>query len=156
MQKSLNKKIFRIIDANLNRLKEGLRVCEDITRFIIDDTEFTTKFKNIRHRISSLIKCLPLEIDSLIDARDTQSDVGRHNRIKSEAKRKDAQDIFRANIQRVKESLRVLEEFTKLLNSKASLGFKFSRYKVYTLEKKIIERFSALRNLRQRPNKKDT
>jgi len=38
-------KVGRIIDANLNRVKEGLRVCEEITRFILDNHKFTLNLK---------------------------------------------------------------------------------------------------------------
>ena len=140
----LNKKILRLVDANFNRLKEGLRVCEDISRFIFDDTESTKKLKRTRHQILNLIKRLPLEIDSLIDSRDSKSDVSRSYSIKFETKRTDSQDIFRANIQRIKESLRVLEEFSKLFNQKISLRFKSIRYQIYSLEQEIIQRFCAV------------
>jgi thiamine-phosphate pyrophosphorylase len=137
---------YRIIDANINRLKEGLRVCEEITRFILNSRSLTTAFKDIRHRIDGVLKCLPPTM-KIIPQRKSLKDVGREVYI-HELKRKNYQDIFFANIQRVKESFRVLEEFTKLLNVKTALDFKRLRYAVYELEKKVARKISALRHHR--------
>ena len=52
--KILNKKIYRVIDANLNRAKEGLRVCEDTVRFILKDKILTKKIKKLRHDITRI------------------------------------------------------------------------------------------------------
>jgi thiamine-phosphate pyrophosphorylase len=134
--------IGRIIDANLNRVKEGLRVCEEITRFILDNHKFTAQLKEARHKID----CLGAKIYSpakLLSQRRAQTDVGRFNSC-GETKRGNCKDIFRANIQRVKESLRVLEEFSKLLDLKVALGFKQLRYKVYEIEKESFKKISCL------------
>lgn len=136
----------RIIDANLNRTKEGLRVCEEITRFILNSRGLTAQFKNIRHRIDSLLKYLPTKA-SLLKKRQILTDVGRGN-FANEMQRRNYQDIFFANIQRVKESLRVLEEFTKLADIKVAASFKKIRYDIYEIEKKVIKRFTALSNHR--------
>ena len=58
----------------------------------------------------------------------------------SETKRKDINAVFFANAQRVKESLRVLEEVSKLIDSRRSSMLKLLRYKVYALEQKVIGR----------------
>ena len=131
-------KINRIIDANLNRAKEGLRVCEDIARFILDDRRFTLKLKRARHKLSSLSGSLATR-RMLLKDRQSAKDVGRFLKA-DELKRKGVRDIFFANMQRAKESVRVLEEFSKLINIKAALGFKEVRYKIYGLEKKALER----------------
>ncbi len=132
------KKIFRIIDANFNRTKEGLRVCEDLCRFFLNDKETTQCFKAARHRLTDMVEIL--SIKNLIRSRDVQRDVGRKS-FWNELKRTDAGDIFYANSQRVKESLRVLEELAKLKSGRLALGLKKIRYQIYELEKKIIEKF---------------
>ena len=48
-------KLLRIIDANLNRAREGLRVCEDISRFALGDKTATRALKSIRHGATDLI-----------------------------------------------------------------------------------------------------
>jgi len=140
---SKTKGIYRVIDANINRTKEGLRVCEEITRFIIDDRGLTSQFKKIRHRIDSIVGNLRNNPRLLRD-RDSLKDVGRTIKSRSELKRSDFRDIFFANIQRAKESIRVLEEFSKLDNVFVALKFKAIRYGIYELEKKAIKKFSSL------------
>lgn len=138
--------IHRIIDANLNRVKEGLRVCEEITRFILDDRQLTALFKLYRHEIDAILKKV-YPAAKLLSGRRSAGDVGRLNS-RSELKRSGLKDVFWANIQRVKESLRVLEEFSKLKNRGAALRFKQLRYKVYEIEKKSFKKISALPDIR--------
>ncbi len=137
MQKRSDKKFDRIIDANFNRAKEGLRVCEDVCRFILDKKGLTQKYKLARHQLTETISTL--KILEVIRSRNIGGDVGRQS-TPGEFKRAGAMDIFYANSQRVKESIRVLEEFAKLRNKKLAEDLKKLRYKVYTLEKNVIER----------------
>ena len=136
----------RIIDANLNRAKEGLRVCEEIARFILDNHKFTAQLKAVRHKINSLAQVYPMA--KLLKERSVLADVGRLNCC-GELTRANCKDIFWANIQRVKESLRVLEEFSKLVDIRAALGFKQLRYKVYEIEKESFKKISSLPDSRQ-------
>ena len=136
--------IYRIIDANLNRAREGLRVCEEITRFILDHHKLTALFKDLRHKIDKVARKI-YPVSELISQRKSDSDVGRLN-YRGELNRCSCKDIFFANIQRVKESLRVLEEFSKLLDAKSALGFKQLRYKVYEIEKESFKKVQALPN----------
>lgn len=126
---------YRVIDANLNRAKEGLRVCEDVCRFVLDKKVETRAFKNIRHDLTTSM--LPLKNRDMINARNIQGDVGQGSTA-LEFKRKDISAVFMANLSRVKESTRVLEEFIKLFNKKSAQQIKSIRYKIYALEKKII------------------
>ena len=137
-------KILRIIDANLNRLKEGLRVCEDICRFILDDEFLARSYKDIRHKVSESLEGL-LNAKKIIQTRDILKDVGKKS-VKLEFKRKDFKDVFIANVQRSKESLRVIEEFNKLFDKNTAQQFKILRYKIYDLEKKTFEKIQALRH----------
>jgi len=133
------KDIFRVVDANANRLKEGLRVCEDISRFILNDTAATRQYKVIRHKLSSAVVSLCGSYASIVRVRNIEEDVGKKTTA-SEMRRKSVQDIFYANSQRIKESVRVLEEFAKLINEKTACDFKKLRYAIYALEKKIIRK----------------
>jgi len=136
---------LRIIDANANRAKEGLRVCEEVARFCLNSPQLTRQLKSIRHSLDDSIDKLLGSKIKLLFARASEKDVGRKIS-KFEFKRKDLKDIFLANIQRIKESIRVLEEFSKLKNKKIALDFKGARYAIYELEKKIIQRILALRH----------
>ncbi len=128
--------INRIIDANINRAKEGLRVCEEVCRFALENKNSTILFKKIRHKLTRLVRELDLRVN-FIRNRDSLKDTGK--RIKGdELKRLGIMDIFMANIQRVKESVRVLEEFTKLSNVRVSIKFKNLRYSIYEVEKQVL------------------
>lgn len=137
MRKRNDKRFDRVIDANFNRAKEGLRVCEDVCRFIFDAKGPTRSYKAVRHQLTEAISTL--KISEVILSRDIRKDVGRKS-TSIEFKRKGVMDIFYANSQRVKESLRVLEEFSKLRNKRLAEDLKKLRYKIYALEKNIIER----------------
>lgn len=136
----MKQKIYRIIDANLNRSREGLRVCEEIARFVLDDRTLTKEFKTLRHRITNSIRYYPAQIKDIISTRDLEKDVGRA-RNPLESKRCDWKEISLANLERVKESLRVLEEFSKLIDKKIADRFKRFRFKAYDIEKRLTARF---------------
>jgi thiamine-phosphate pyrophosphorylase len=122
---------YRVCDANLNRLKEGIRVVEDIMRYHKNNKEYSQELKKLRH----LVKID--EYIELLKYRDTNNDVLRES-IKSEQNRSNLQNILIANFKRAQESSRVLEELFKLTNITYSENFKYIRYELYNLEKKIL------------------
>jgi thiamine-phosphate pyrophosphorylase len=138
-------KLYRIIDANYNRLKEGLRVCEDIIRFNFEDKNLTKSYKDIRHKTTEALKILKINSKTLFDSRDSKKDVGKKT-TENELNKKTLEDLFLSNLQRAKESFRVLEEVSKLINKKAALKFKGLRYNLYELEKKTFKKISSLSN----------
>ena len=79
----------------------------------------------------------------MLRERESQKDVGKDIYI-NELKIKDYAEIFFANIQRAKESVRVLEEFSKLINQSIAIKFKKVRYDIYESEKKIAQKISSL------------
>ena len=126
----MTKESLRLLDANLNRLREGIRVVEDIYRYIFNDKQTATQLKNLRH--NSRIDLY----SELLDSRDIQNDVLKTS-TKSEQNREDLNSILIANFKRAQESSRVLEEFGKLINTATSENFKDIRYKLYHLEKMV-------------------
>lgn len=132
-----NKKIGRVVDANFNRAKEGLRVCEDVCRFVYDDSRLTRQFKGVRHDLSDIV--VRMGQGPILGARDIAADVGKVTTA-TELKRRNIKDIVYANTQRVKESIRVLEEFAKLFSPQAAVSLKSLRYKIYALEQAIINK----------------
>ena len=126
----MTKESLRLLDANLNRLREGIRVVEDIYRYIFNDKQTATQLKNLRH--NSRIDLY----SELLDSRDIQNDVLKTS-TSSEQNREDLNSILIANFKRAQESSRVLEEFGKLINSEVSENFKSIRYELYHLEKSI-------------------
>jgi thiamine-phosphate pyrophosphorylase len=135
----LERRVIRIIDVNANRLTEGLRVCEEIARFVLDDIAATRRFKTLRHRVFSAVKELGVDKELLLKSRDSDNDIGKMS-IKDERRRNDIADIFKANITRSEESIRVLEEFAKLSSAAIADKFKKIRFELYFLEKAVIEK----------------
>jgi len=140
----MRKEILRILDANFNRSREGLRVCEDISRFILDSPFITKELKLLRHNISEIAKATSAQSKIFFESRNSLDDVGRASKAYSEMRRRGVNDIFTANMERVKESLRVLEEFFKLINRNSSARFSTLRFKAYDLEKKAIKRLERI------------
>ena len=138
MQTINDKNLYRIVDANFNRAKEGLRVCEDICRFVYDEKSQTRKWKDLRHQLTTVVSSFGVK--KIVQSRNIQGDVGKAT-TRTELKRNQVADIFYANSQRVKESIRVLEEFAKLLNKTKARELKKIRYQIYALEKKIVEKY---------------
>jgi thiamine-phosphate pyrophosphorylase len=135
----MNRELYRVIDANFNRSREGLRVCEEVARFVKSSSALTRELKSVRHSISSVLKRDPKTARMLNAARDSAKDVGKAVYSNTEMSRATFEDIFSANMQRVKESLRVLEEFYKMVDNKSSVKFGNLRFKVYGIEKKAFK-----------------
>lgn len=121
--------ILRILDANLNRLQEGIRVVEDIFRYVYDNKEITYTLKQMRH------KAILQHTDLLLQARDVECDIAKGS-IDTEIERLDLAAILHANFHRICESARVLEECLKLKECQKfgkSQTFKSLRYEAYNL-----------------------
>ncbi len=128
MTKTPSPELFRVIDANLNRLKEGIRVIEDVARYIHNNKELASALKELRHQ--SRIG----ELENLLASRDSVNDVLRPT-VATELDREDIKSIVIANYKRAQESSRVLEEMCKIIDPELSERFKSIRYRLYTLEK---------------------
>ncbi|MFH1190469.1 MAG: thiamine-phosphate pyrophosphorylase [Candidatus Omnitrophota bacterium] len=142
------REIFRVIDANFNRSREGLRVCEEVARFMMGSPALTKELKALRHGISGIIRSSPGTARECLKSRDSVSDCGRIPDPGIEISRDEAADIFSANIERVKESIRVLEEFFKLINTDMSAKLSRLRFKTYDIEKRALKRLALVRHLR--------
>ncbi len=130
---------IRLLDANVNRACEGLRVIEDIFRFLLDDAPRSEELKEMRHTIR---EAFPAGI--LISHRDAGNDVGQGVLKFGSQERNSLTEIIKANCKRVQESLRCIEEIVKLKSLDMSLDQKASweslRYRVYSLEKELLLR----------------
>lgn len=130
----------RIIDANLNRSTEALRVLEEITRFYLDDADLSSKLKHIRHEIS---KVADKDYEALLTSRNTVEDVGIN--IENPTRRNNILNIFKANIKRLQQALRTLSEYGQAEGIDSVL-FEKARYESYTLEKEMYENLSQKLN----------
>lgn len=138
----MNQKVLRVLDANLNRARESLRVVEDYLRFLEDST-LTAELKTLRHRLSSLQRRLESEF-GLLQARNTPGDVGTLLTEELELLRTDEMEVLTASFKRLQEALRALEEYSKPLSAELSGEFKSLRYLSYSFE----SRFSRSRRSR--------
>ena len=130
--------MFRLIDANLNRLSEGLRLLEDVARFILNDAALSSRLKALRHNL--LMKPESFQ-KTLLTARDSEGDVTAFS--KESMSRSDVNDVVTANARRVTESLRVLEEFAKLPDIDLDpMKFKRARFAIYEIEKELSGKVS--------------
>jgi thiamine-phosphate pyrophosphorylase len=129
---------LRIVDANLNRISEGLRVLEELARLMLDDAVLTQQLKNVRHEMVKVDSELQRK---LLQARDAEGDVGADMEVPGEDKQRDIQAIVVANARRVQESLRVMEEMARApgLNLDTE-QYKNARFSLYTAEKQLLSR----------------
>ncbi len=131
-----NDKIFRILDANANRAREGLRVVEEYVRLCCDDKELTARLKELRHSVTGTVEGMSAT-RALLRARESDNDVGATAPLGSELSRSSVAHLVTANLRRAQEALRVLEEYSKLVSADSSAQFKRARFAAYTIEKDI-------------------
>jgi len=132
---------FRVLDANLNRLKEGVRVVEDIFRYVIEDKKISLSLKELRHSV------LPSFYPECIAYRDSINDILKPS-TESEKRRDDLFSLVASNLKRAQEAARVLEELCKLEYPQESLFFKGVRYELYAIEKnslEVLENFEVIK-----------
>jgi len=134
------KNIYRILDANFNRAREGLRVVEEVLRFFWEDEKLSQSLKGLRHKITKISQ-QNFDQKLLLKYRDSEGDLGAKGMGLYEGKRKDVKGIVQANLRRSEEALRVLEEFGKIIKKGSAESFKDLRFKLYTLEKEILSLF---------------
>jgi thiamine-phosphate pyrophosphorylase len=129
---------LRIIDANLNRCREGLRVVEDSLRFVLNDEVLYKKIRKIRHDTDKILRA---EYGKLVARRDTFSDSGRQM---PETANKELGGVIIANFKRAQESLRVLEEYSKTIFPQYAPEFKKQRYGTYNAEKAVFLKYGKI------------
>jgi thiamine-phosphate pyrophosphorylase len=161
---------LRIVDANLNRSVEGLRVLEDVARFVLNDATLSQQLRSTRHSLAEVGESLGI---ILLEERDSEHDVGRENviakppsviaspppviasRRRSNLNKQsypDLASLVGANANRVEESLRVLEELAKLgeLSSKLDAAkFEKVRFRLYSVEKEMVSRLTRQDKLKE-------
>jgi len=140
---------YRIIDANFNRAREACRVIEDFCRFALNSAPLTSRAKQLRHELCTLIN--KLDSAKLLAARDTLGDVGVAAAVPGQMTRSGIYDTFIAASKRLPEALRVIAEVLSPTDPVTANAVEQLRYLCYTLEKDIIlshstaEKFSTVR-----------
>jgi len=137
---SLPQQILRIIDANLNRTSEGLRVMEDVARLVLNDAALTQQLKTMRHGL--ITGDWPFN-KKLIQARDSESDVGINTLAPGQEEPKELPAVIVANARRVQQSLRTIEELAKTKDITTQLDpekFKQARFNLYSIEQELLSK----------------
>lgn len=131
-------KIFRVLDANLNRLREGIRVVEEYYRFVVDDRETAKLLKELRHMVREIDNGIPGS--ALLLSRDSEKDPFSSGQIAKESEREGIAELLSANIRRAQEAARVLEEYLKVIDGLIPLSYiaKKIRFSLYTVEKQQV------------------
>lgn len=124
--------LFRILDANLDRSREGLRILEEWCRFGLNDKAATEQFKHLRQSVARW------HTPEIRLARDTPGDLGTALTHPQEATRSSLTEVLQVNFARTQEALRVLEEYGKLHSVEMAAACKQMRYQLYTLDSQIL------------------
>ncbi|MBK8575102.1 MAG: hypothetical protein IPN90_05290 [Elusimicrobia bacterium] len=121
-----------MLDANLNRAREGLRVLEDTARFVWEDQSLFKSLRQCRHELDRATRSA---YPNLVGGRESAADMGRRM---EEGTSRDWPGLVAANFRRVQEALRVLEEYGKVFSIGAVSRFKAVRFRIYSDEKKAL------------------
>ena len=124
--------VYRILDTNLDRTREGLRIIEEWCRFGLNSTQLVAECKSLRQEVALW------HTQKMKAARDTPGDAGTELSHEQEEKRSSIRSLLEANFCRVQEAMRVLEEYSKLYDTNMGKAFKQMRYRVYTLESNLM------------------
>ncbi len=150
--KSLNLKhiedlrIAQIIDANLDRAREGIRVLEDWARFALGRKDLVIIFKDCRQNLGKHHLKIYKESRNFI----TDKCTGLSH--PEQVKRNNVSSIICSNAARVQEALRVIEEFSRDHNQNLCKISSEIRYKIYNLEITLLEgesNYSRLKVLKE-------
>jgi thiamine-phosphate pyrophosphorylase len=135
--------VARILDANVNRAREALRVMEDAARFALDDASLCARLKSLRHDLREALAGLApgwLEAN-----RDTAGDVGTSLATPAESDRAGLADVAVAAGKRLGEALRVIEEVGKTIDPRLARRVEAVRYRFYDVESVLHLRLGGAR-----------
>jgi thiamine-phosphate pyrophosphorylase len=136
--------VQRLLDANLDRAREGLRVLEDWARFGLERADLVARTKDLRQRLGGLHRT------AYKQARHTATDPAAGMGHPAQAQRLLPAQVVAANAARVQEALRVLEEFGRPLDPQLALEAAAIRYRLYDLELELLRAGAADSERRRR------
>jgi hypothetical protein len=136
--------IWRTLDASANRSAEAVRVLEDILRFCFNDAFLSQEAKAIRHELAIVFASDDLQ--ARIRLRDVSGDVGVGAKVEKTPPRTEVKHVFAANAARASQSIRSLEECSRLVAPAVTEIFERLRYRIYTLERMGISTITSHEN----------
>lgn len=128
-----DKKVWRLLDANANRAREGLRILEDTARFVLENASAAAGLRKLRHTLDAQVR---RHYKQLLSERNVATDSGRKN--VATPHKTGVPGLLAANFKRCSEALRVLEEYGRVISPKAVAHFQKIRFEVYGWEKKLL------------------
>tara|TARA_B100001029_G_C15016595_1_gene427750 strand:+ start:258 stop:1313 length:1056 start_codon:yes stop_codon:yes gene_type:complete len=135
-------RISQIIDANLDRAREGLRVIEDWARFGLGKEDLVIKIKNFRQILGKN------HLEIYKTSRNYIQDQGKGLSHVEQINKKTPKKIISSNSARVQEALRVVEEYSVGHNQNLAKVASEIRYEIYTLEVELLS-LSTRKNSKQ-------
>lgn len=129
---------LRLIDANANRAREGIRTGEDYIRFIVGSGRWAGRLKALRHSVSQLLSAC-FSDEELTAGRNVPRDPlkpGPGDAI--EERQESSRVVALRGLKRAQEALRVLEEYTRAHSPEASVQFAQHRFALYEAEQWLL------------------
>lgn len=131
---------LRLIDANANRAREGIRTAEDYCRFSLNEWRWSGRLKSIRRDVSQILG-VHFRGDELTDRRDVQQDPlhPQHDVATAHVRLSESPcDVAHRGLKRAQEALRVLEEFLRAPYPSSSAQLAGHRYLLYEAEQWLL------------------
>ncbi|MFM8526403.1 MAG: thiamine phosphate synthase [Cyanobacteriota bacterium] len=125
--------VDRLLDANLDRAREGLRVLEDWCRFVLERPDLVSRLKDMRQRLGRV------HDERFKLARHTATDPAAGLGHPAQGERDGGWAVVAANAARSQEALRVLEEFGRALPGPLAQEAAAIRYGLYDLETELLQ-----------------
>ena len=123
----------RLLDANLNRAREGLRTLEELARLLLEDADLAEAFRTRRRRLGELGEA---QLPDLLPQRSAATDPGLAPELAA-GPRQDLSGVAAAAAGRVGESLRVLEEVGSTVSPAFSAGVQAIRHGWYDVDRDL-------------------
>ena len=153
---SIDTATLRLIDANANRAREGIRTAEDYIRFTLAETVWARELKEIRGDITKFV-LTHFTNEQLVASRNSVADSGRAAVTTetvgsfAEHPKSFSQTVAQRGLKRGQEALRVLEEYLRAKFPSTAEQFSKFRYRLYDAEQWLVlqgSAFSILKNAR--------
>lgn len=110
----------------------------------MNDAHLSQKLKQIRHDIT--LTTQSIDQGKRLSVRESQSDVGRNIQTQAEYERKNDSEIVHANLARVTQALRTIEEVSKAIDVQVACQVEQIRYDMYTMEKAIWTTMNSVKD----------
>lgn len=135
MSASIGISELRLIDANANRAREGIRTTEDYIRYICNEGRWVARLKEIRHSITDLLG-LHFSNFQLTDGRNVATDPLKASAdvVNIIPDKNHSKSIALRGLKRAEEALRVLEEYTRAESAATAMQFARRRFELYEAE----------------------